>query len=47
MLWETDPKYKISPQDKDLFGCRIYLEAHPPSFEFHKKLWAWFFASLR
>ena len=46
MLWETDPKYKIAPQDKDLFGCRTYLEAHPPSFDFHKKLWAWFFASL-
>ncbi len=46
MLWETEARFKIAPGDKDLFGCRTYLEAHPPSFEFHKKLWAWFFASL-
>ena len=46
MLWETEARYKIAPADKDLFGCRTFLEAHPPSFEFHRKLWAWFFASL-
>jgi putative glutamine amidotransferase len=46
MLWETEARYKIAPTDKDLFGCRTYLEAHPPSYEFHKKLWAWFFGLL-
>ncbi len=43
ILWEAEPKYKFTPQDKDLIGIRTYLEAHPPSIEFHKKLWAWFF----
>jgi putative glutamine amidotransferase len=46
MLWETEARFRIAPGDKDLFGCRTYLEAHPPSFEFHRRLWAWFFNSL-
>jgi putative glutamine amidotransferase len=46
MLWETEARYKIAPADKDLWGCRTFLEAHPPSYEFHKKLWAWFFGLL-
>ena len=46
MLWETEPRYRIAPGDKDLFGCRTYLEARPPSFEFHRRLWDWFFRSL-
>lgn len=47
MLWDAAPKYRITPQDREMFGCRTYLESHPPSFEFHKKLWAWFFDRLK
>jgi putative glutamine amidotransferase len=47
ILWETAPRYKIAPDDKDLFACRPYLEKRPPSLAFHKKLWAWFFGRLK
>jgi len=47
MLWETEPKYKIAPNDRDLFGCRTILEANPPSLEFHKRLWTWFFTKVK
>jgi len=47
MLWESAARYKIAPEDKDLFGCRTYLEKRPPSWAFHKKLWAWFFNKLK
>jgi putative glutamine amidotransferase len=46
MLWNTEPKYKFTPQDKELIAIKTYLENHPPSFEFHKKLWAWFTQKL-
>jgi putative glutamine amidotransferase len=47
MLWEAEPKVKFTPQDKDLIGIKTYLEAHPPSVEFHKKLWQWFFDKVK
>ncbi|MCX6561084.1 MAG: gamma-glutamyl-gamma-aminobutyrate hydrolase family protein [Candidatus Aminicenantes bacterium] len=47
MLWDATPKYKVAPDDKNLFACRTILEKNPPSFEFHKKLWGWFFAALK
>jgi len=43
MLWDAEPKYKFTPQDKELIGINSFLEAHAPSLEFHKKLWRWFF----
>ncbi len=46
MLWNTEPKYKFTPQDKELIAIKPYLENHPPSFEFHKKIWAWFQGKL-
>jgi putative glutamine amidotransferase len=47
MLWDAEPKYKFTPRDKDFFGILAYLKAHPPSFDFHKKLWLWFFAAVQ
>jgi putative glutamine amidotransferase len=47
ILWNTELKYKFTPQDKDLIGIKPYLESHAPSFEFHKKLWAWFLEKLQ
>ncbi len=46
LLWNNNPLYRIRPGDEDLFGCKSYLESHPPSLDFHKKLWTWFFGSL-
>lgn len=46
MLWTTEPRVKLTPQDKDFIAIKPYLENHPPSFEFHKKIWAWFMAKL-
>jgi putative glutamine amidotransferase len=47
MLWDATPKYRMEPGDKVSFGCRTILEQNPPSFEFHKRLWGWFFAALK
>jgi len=47
MLWDATPKYKVAPEDQNLFGCRMILEAHPPSLEFHKRLWNWFFTKIK
>ena len=44
MLWDTEPKYKFTPADKELIAINGFLKAHPPSLEFHKKLWTWFFS---
>lgn len=47
IIWDATPKYKFAPEDKDLFGCRTILEAHPPSLEFHKRFWLWFFGKVK
>jgi putative glutamine amidotransferase len=47
IIWDATPKYKFAPEDRDLFGCRTILEAHPPSLEFHKRFWLWFFAKVK
>jgi putative glutamine amidotransferase len=46
MLWESAPRFRLTPADRELFGCRTYLEARPPSFAFHSRLWAWFMGAL-
>jgi putative glutamine amidotransferase len=46
-LWDATPEYKISPDDRELFGYRTVLDAHPPSYEFHKRLWVWFFSAVK
>ncbi|MCX6567141.1 MAG: gamma-glutamyl-gamma-aminobutyrate hydrolase family protein [Candidatus Aminicenantes bacterium] len=46
-LWDATPEYKTTPDDRDLFGYRTQLEAHPPSYEFHKRLWIWFFTRMK
>ena len=47
MLWEKEPKYKLTPADKDLFAANTYLEAHPPSLPFNRGIWIWFFGKLK
>ena len=40
-IWEGAPKFRFSPQDKEAVTLMSFLEGHPPSLEFHKKIWAW------
>ena len=47
VIWDTAPKYKFTPGDKDLFAVNGYMKAHPPSLEFEKALWTWFFGKLK
>ena len=47
MLWEKEPRFKLTPTDKDLFAVRTYLESHPPSLAFNKRIWTWFFGLLK
>jgi hypothetical protein len=30
-----------------MIAIKPFLESHAPSFEFHKKLWAWFLEKLQ
>jgi putative glutamine amidotransferase len=34
--------FKLEPGAAPAQNLRAFLDAHPPSLEFHKKLWAWF-----
>lgn len=45
-LWDASRPYRLSPQETSPLTWKGFLEAHPPSLEFHKKLWAWFTARL-
>lgn len=45
-LWESEAKYKVTPEDKELTSLRTILENNAPSFEFHKKIWSWFSQNL-
>jgi putative glutamine amidotransferase len=47
ILWEKEPKYRFTPADTELFAVRTFLEAHPPSLAFNKKIWSWFFGKLK
>jgi putative glutamine amidotransferase len=47
MIWEKEPRYKLTPSDPSLFAVNAYLEAHPPSLPFNKKIWQWFFGLLK
>jgi putative glutamine amidotransferase len=40
-IWEGAPKYRFAPQDKEAVDLKTFMESHPPSMEFHKKIWAW------
>jgi putative glutamine amidotransferase len=46
-LWDKEPKFKFTPADKDLFAVRTFLESHPPSLAFNKRIWTWFFGLLK
>jgi putative glutamine amidotransferase len=40
-LYDPATRVRFTPQDKEPINPRSLLESHPPSLDFHKKLWAW------
>ncbi len=47
ILWDSSLELKFTPQDKEKTNLPAFLSANPPSFDFHKKLWAWFSQRLK
>ena len=45
-LWETEKKFRITLEDEK-FSLRSILEENPPSYAFHRKLWAWTIEKVR
>jgi len=41
ILWDTVQKLRITPQDEEGINLNSFLKNNPPSWEFHKKIWAW------
>ncbi len=42
ILWDTVQKFRIIPQDAEGINLNSFLKDNPPSWNFHKKIWAWF-----
>jgi len=47
VLWDTNKKLRFTLQDKEGQSLLSILENNPPSFAFHKKIWAWFSQILK
>lgn len=47
ILWDSSEKFRFTLQDKEEKSLRSFLENNPPSFAFHKKIWAWFSQELK
>lgn len=45
-LWSATVPYKLSPEETAPPSWKDFLAAHPPSLDFHKKLWGWFASKL-
>jgi len=41
ILWDTVRKFRITPQDEEGINLNSFLKSNPPSWDFHKKIWAW------
>jgi len=46
VLWDLTKKFKMRLEDTEETSPRSFLEKNPPSFDFHKKIWAWFSKKL-
>lgn len=46
-LWNTDFTFKWKPEDKEEASFLSILKKYPPSLEFNKKIWAWFFEKVK
>jgi len=40
-LYDPEIRVRFSPQEMEPVNPRSFLEDHPPSLAFHRKLWAW------
>jgi putative glutamine amidotransferase len=45
-LWNTDFTFKWTPSDKEEASFLSLLKKNPPSLEFNKKIWVWFFEQV-
>jgi putative glutamine amidotransferase len=41
ILWDTVRKFRITPQDEEGINLNSFLKSNPPSWDFHRKIWAW------
>ncbi len=41
ILWDADYRFKIAPEDAET-SVKAFMENHPPSFEFNRRIWKWF-----
>jgi putative glutamine amidotransferase len=39
--YDPTVRVRFTPEEKEPFNLHAYLEAHSPTLEFHRKLWAW------
>lgn len=45
-LYQKGSRFKPSPGKEARLNLRTFLQDHPPSMEFHQKLWKWFSEAL-
>jgi len=46
-LWDAGKNFRFTLQDKKGKSLRSILDNNPPSFDFHKKIWAWLSQELK
>lgn len=46
ILWDSNRKFRFTPEDKKSQSLFTILENNPPSLDFHKKIWSWFAEKL-
>ncbi len=47
ILWDPEASFLFSPQEEKEFTPLETLKNSPPSYSFHKKIWSWFYDSLK
>ncbi len=47
ILYDPEGRYRFTPEDRKSVSLPAFLAAHPPSLDFHKKIWAWVSAGWR
>lgn len=46
-IWNTEKRFKFSPEDETDVRLIDLLNDHPPSLTFHKNIWDWFSSKLK
>ena len=41
ILYDLESRFRLTPEDSESISLPVFLAVHPPSLEFHKKIWAW------